>query len=181
MLAAAGSLLTLAAACCRLLLLPLCCAGLQGRGHLEFVAPLAGRLPCRRGLVEDLCGSLEAAGFVVQVGGWAEWVGAVALAAWYTGGCCCCSSPVWPPILCVLNGASYWLCVLMVRHYVPAVRAVVQEAGLAEAEEALAANQLCGTRLLDSQQLLAAAALEQQEQRQEQQYAVRAAAVATAR
>ena len=68
--------------------LPAPAFGLQGRGHLEFVAPLAGRLPCRRGLVEDLCGSLEAAGFLVQVGGVGEEGG-----CWCNGGCCCCISP----------------------------------------------------------------------------------------
>lgn len=67
----------------------------QGRGHLDFVTRLRERLPCRATLVDQLCSSLEAAGFVVH------------------------------------------------------------EASLAEAEAALAATPLCGTRQLDIQQLLA--------------------------
>jgi hypothetical protein len=67
---------------------------LQGRHHLEFILPLHEVLPCRRTLIDELCGSLETAGFVVR------------------------------------------------------------EAGLGDAERALAANTLCGTRLLDMQQLL---------------------------
>ena len=41
----------------------------QDRGHLDFIVPLRHLLPCRRTLVERLCGAVEAAGFVVQVRG----------------------------------------------------------------------------------------------------------------
>ena len=44
--------------------------GVQGRDHLEFVVRLKDRLPCRATLADQLCGSLEAAGFQLQVG-WA--------------------------------------------------------------------------------------------------------------
>ncbi|KAL4419332.1 hypothetical protein ABPG77_006020 [Micractinium sp. CCAP 211/92] len=83
----------------------------QGRDHLEFVLRLRELLPSRQALLDQLCASLEAAGFQLQ------------------------------------------------------------DATLAEAKEALAANKLCGTRLLDAQQLAAA----EQEQRQ-----ASAAAAATA-
>ena len=66
-------------------------------------------------------------------------------------------------------------------HDLPSWR--VQEAELAEAEQALAANQLCGTRLLDSQHLLAelaAAAQQQAQQSQQHQLHAHAAAAAAA-
>lgn len=87
----------------------------QDRGHLDFIVPLRHLLPCRRTLVERLCGAVEAAGFVVQ------------------------------------------------------------EAGLAEAEEAVAANKLCGTRLLDVEPLLVEW---QEQQRQEEGGQLGAAAAA---
>ncbi|PRW61385.1 lipoate- ligase A isoform X1 [Chlorella sorokiniana] len=67
----------------------------QGRDHLDFVVRLKDRLPCRATLADQLCSSLEAAGFCLQ------------------------------------------------------------ESCLAEAEEALAANKLCGTRQLEWPQVLA--------------------------
>lgn len=48
---------------------------LQGRDHLDFVVRLRERLPCRTALMDGLCGSLEAAGFVVQVRGGGSWRG----------------------------------------------------------------------------------------------------------
>lgn len=71
---------------------------LQDRDHLEFVVRLRDRLPCRATLVDQLCGSLEGAGFVLQ------------------------------------------------------------EAPLEEAQEALAAGKLCGTRLLNWGAVLSEAA-----------------------
>lgn len=54
-------------------------------------------------------------------------------------------------------------------------RSPVQEAGLAEAEEAVAANKLCGTRLLDVEPLLVEW---QEQQRQEEGGQLGAAAAA---
>ncbi|KAL4423656.1 hypothetical protein ABPG75_000957 [Micractinium tetrahymenae] len=87
----------------------------QGRDHLEFVLRLRELLPSRQRLLEQLCASVEAAGFRLQ------------------------------------------------------------DASLAEAEEALAANKLCGTHLLDVQQLAAA---EQERQQAEAKAAAAAAAAA---
>lgn len=131
----------------------------QGRDHLEFVVRLKDRLPCRATLADQLCGSLEAAGFQLQVCG----------AHPHAHALCPRSGPA--PGVCVMLDAaavvrrSHQCC----RHPSQCVclKFALQEASLAEAEEALAASKLCGTRQLDWPQVLAE---ERQRFEQEQQH-----------
>lgn len=98
-----------------------------------------------------------------------------AAGAWRAPACPCPVSRLWAPGVCVTGDAaavmrrSHQCC----RHPSQCVclKFALQEASLAEAEEALAASKLCGTRQLDWPQVLAEERQRfEQEQQHEQQH-----------